>query len=131
MMATFWGLLGDVERKRGNWDAAESLYRQSLQLRAELGDRAGMAISTGCLGEIAMLKGNLDEAKKLMLDSLKSLTELGDEYKIAESNYDLARLEKQRGNLTLAQQYYDKAKTIYQQLGAIKDLERIEKEWLV
>jgi tetratricopeptide (TPR) repeat protein len=81
--------LGDIERNRGNWDVAKSLYRQSLQLRTELG---GLAL-------------------------------------IAEGDFDFALLEKQRGNMTLAQQYYDKAKTIYQQLGAIKDLERIEKEW--
>ncbi|MFM7601513.1 MAG: hypothetical protein ACKO7R_09990 [Pseudanabaena sp.] len=49
---------------------------------------------------------------------------------IAINLSDFALLEKERGNLTLAQQYYDKAKTIYKQLGAIKDLESIEKEWL-
>ncbi|MEI6063780.1 MAG: hypothetical protein WCQ26_04250, partial [Pseudanabaena sp. ELA748] len=55
--------------------------------------------------------------------------ELGDSYKVAVNFSDFALLEKQRGNLPLAQQYYDQAKTIYQQLGAVKALERIEKEW--
>jgi hypothetical protein len=43
-MATSWGLLGDIERNRGNWDEAERLYRQSLEVETELGDRSGMAI---------------------------------------------------------------------------------------
>jgi tetratricopeptide (TPR) repeat protein len=81
--------LGDIERNRGNWDAAESLYRQCLQLGTELGS--------------------------LVL--------------IARGNFCFALLKKQRGNLTLALQYYNQTKTIYQQLGAIKDLEHIEKEW--
>jgi tetratricopeptide (TPR) repeat protein len=89
-MATSWGVLGDIDRNRGNWDAAEALYRQSLQVNEEL--------------------GSLDM--------------------IAANNFDFALLEKQRGNLIIAQQYYEKAKSIYQQLGAKKDLERIEQEWL-
>ena len=51
-IAMIWGVLGDIERNRGNWDAAESLYRQSLQLRTELSDHAGMASSWGALGDI-------------------------------------------------------------------------------
>ena len=67
--------------------------------------------------------------RNLYRQSLQLCTELGGLALIAEGDFDFALLEKQRGNMTLAQQYYDKAKTIYQQLGAIKDLERIEKEW--
>jgi cytochrome c-type biogenesis protein CcmH/NrfG len=44
-MASSWGLLGDIERNRGNWDEAEKLYRQSLEVETELGDREGMAIA--------------------------------------------------------------------------------------
>jgi hypothetical protein len=49
---------------------------------------------------------------------------------MAMGSYAFALLEKQRGNLTIAQQYYEKAKSICQQLGAKKDLESIEQEWL-
>ena len=128
-MASSWEVLGYIENIRGNWDAAESLYRQSLQLRTELGDRAGMASSWGVLGDIERNRGNWDVAESLYRQSLQLRTELGGLSLIAEGNFDFALLEKQRGNLTLAQQYYDQAKTIYQKLGAIKDLERIEKEW--
>ncbi|MDQ2099281.1 MAG: tetratricopeptide repeat protein [Tychonema bourrellyi B0820] len=128
-MASSWGLLGDIERNRGNWDEAERLFRQSLALRTELGDREGMATSIGCLGEIEMLRGNLDVAEPLLKECLAKLTELKQPSKIAEANYDLARLHRQRGNTVVAQQHYDTAHGIFQQLGAAKDLERIEKEW--
>ncbi|MEG4406655.1 tetratricopeptide repeat protein [Microcoleus sp. MON2_D5] len=128
-MATSWGSLGDIERNRGNGDEAERLYRQHLEVMTELGDRAGMATSIGCRGEIEMLRGNLDTAEPLLKECLAKLKELKLPSKIAEANYDLARLERQRGNTEVAQQHYDTAHQIFQQLGAAKDLEEIDREW--
>ncbi|WP_293127856.1 tetratricopeptide repeat protein [Microcoleus sp. bin38.metabat.b11b12b14.051] len=128
-MASSWGLLGNIERNRGNWDEAERLYRQSLELRTELGDREGMATSIGCLGEIEMLKGNLDAAEPLLQEALAKMQELGERAKLAEANYDLALLYRKRNNPELAQQHYNTAHQIFEQLGAAKDLERIDREW--
>jgi tetratricopeptide (TPR) repeat protein len=128
-MASSWGLLGDIERIRGNWDEAEKLYRQALALRTELGEREGMAISIGCLGENELGRGNLDTAEQLLTEALGKMQILGMTWHIAETNYDLARLERKRGNTEVAQQHYDTAHQIFQQLGAAKDLERIDREW--
>ena len=128
-MASCWGVLGDIERNRGNWDEAERLYRQSLELRTELGDRSGMAASIGCLGETELGRGNLDAAEPLLQEALVKMQELGMTWHIGETNYDLARLERQRNNPELAQQHYNTAHQIFQQLGAAKDLEKIEREW--
>jgi tetratricopeptide (TPR) repeat protein len=128
-MASSWGVLGDIARNRGNWDEAERLYRQSLQVREELGDRSGMATSIGCLGEVEMLRGNLEQALPLLQQSLQQVQELGDPRKIAEANWDLARLEIKRHNPAAAQTHYTTAHTLYTQLGAAKDLEKIEQEW--
>lgn len=128
-MASSWGVLGSIERNRGNWDEAERLYRQSLELRTELGDRSGMATSIGCLGETELGRGNLDAAEPLLQEALVKMQELGMTWHIAETNYDLAQLYRQRNNPELAQQHYNSAHQIFQQLGAAKDLERIEREW--
>jgi RNA polymerase-interacting CarD/CdnL/TRCF family regulator len=88
-----------------------------------------MATSIGCLGEIEMLRGNLDAAEPLLKGSLAKLEELGEPSQIAEANYDLARLERKRNNPELAQQHYNTAHQFFQQLGAAKYLERIEREW--
>jgi len=128
-MTYSWELLGDIERNRGNWDEAEKLYRQALALRTELGDREGMAKSIGCLGENELGRGNLDTAEQLLTEALGKMQILGMTWHIAETNYDLARLERKRGHTEVAQQHYDTAHQILQQLGAAKDLERIDREW--
>ena len=121
--------LGYMYKFLGYWDKSETLYKESLQLREELGDRAGMAEIWGLLGDIERNRGNWDAAESLYRQSLQVCTEIGNRAGVAMVSFDFALLEKQRGNLSLAQQYYDRAKTIYQQLGAVKDLERIETEW--
>ena len=128
-MARSWGLLGDIERNRGNWDEAERLYRQSLELTTELGDPPGMATSIGCLGENELGRGNLDAAEPLLQEALAKMQELGMTWHIAETNYDLALLYRKRNNPELAQQYYNTAHQIFEELGAAKDLERIDREW--
>jgi tetratricopeptide (TPR) repeat protein len=128
-MAYSWGLLGDIERNRGNWDEAETLYRQSLEMMTELGDRQGIATSIGCLGENELARGNLDTAEQLLTEALGKMQKLGMTWHIAEVNYCFARLERKRGNTEVAQQHYDTAHQIFQQLGAAKDLERIDRQW--
>ncbi len=124
-----WGLLGNIEQCRGNWDEAERLYRQCLAIETELGDRAGMATSIGCLGYNELARGNLDTAEPLLTEALGQMQTLGMTWHIAEVNYCFARLHRKRGNTEVAQQHYDTAHQILQQLGAAKDLERIEREW--
>jgi tetratricopeptide (TPR) repeat protein len=128
-MAYSWGGLGEIERKRGNWDEAERLYRQCLELMTELGDCSGMAASIGCLGETELGRGNLDAAEPLLQEALAKMQELGMSWNIAETNYDLAQLYRQGNNPELAQQHYNTAHQIFQQFGAAKDLEKIEREW--
>ncbi len=122
------GLLGILERNRGNWDEAERLYRQSLQLREELGDRSGIATSIGCLGENELGRGNLENAETLLKQALSQMEELGMTDSIAETNYDLAKLYRAKDNPTKAQEHYTIALQIYTQLGAMKDVEKMENE---
>ena len=129
MIAGATGQLGDIERKRGNWDAAERLFRQCLELRQELGDRSGMVVSIGCLGENELGRGNLDAAETLLKDALQQMETLGMTWHIAETNWDLAQLERQRGSHPQAQQHYAVAHQLFTQLGAKKDLEKIDREW--
>ncbi len=124
-----WGLLGNIEQCRGNWDEAERLYRQCLAIETELGDREGIATSIGCLGENELGKGNLDTAEQLLTEALGQMQTLGMTWHIAEVNYCFARLHRKCGNTEVAQQHYDTAHQIFQQLGAAKDVEKIEKEW--
>ncbi|MBD2546252.1 tetratricopeptide repeat protein [Planktothricoides raciborskii] len=128
-MASSWGVLGDIARNRGKWDEAEKLYRQSLDLRTELGDRAGMAETWASLGENELGKGNLDTAEQYLTEALADMENLKMTWHIAETNFDLAKLWRQRGNEEIAQKHYEKSHQLYEKLGAMKDLERIERDW--
>jgi CHAT domain-containing protein len=116
-MASSWGLLGYIERNRGNWDEAERLYRQSLQIRTELGDRSGMASSWGVLGDIEKKRGNWDEAERLYRQSLQLRTELGDRSGMATSWGSLGDIERKRGNWDEAERLYRQKLDTCQQLG--------------
>ena len=43
-MAINYGNLGILASKRGNWDEAETLYRQALEIDEALGSKESMAI---------------------------------------------------------------------------------------
>jgi len=111
--------LGDIERNRGNWDAAESLYRQSLQLRTELGDRAGMATSWGVLGDIERNRGNWDAAESLFRQSLQLRTDLGDRAGMAAVWGVLGDIERNRGNWDAAIEHYVNALTFKENLMGV------------
>jgi Tetratricopeptide repeat len=81
------------------------------------------------LGEVELGLNNLGEAKKLLRDALQQMELLGAKHLIAEVNWDLARLELRKSNQPLAEQYYQTAHQMFSELGAAKDLERIEREW--
>jgi len=88
-----------------------------------------MASLIGCLGENELGRGNLDEAETLLQDALLQMQQLGMTDGIAETNWDLAQLYRAKNNPALAQQHYTTAHQLFTQLGAKKDLEKIEKEW--
>lgn len=50
-------------------------------------------------------------------------------WQIAETNWDLAQLYQQCNNPELAQHHYETAHQLFTQLGAKKDIEKIEREW--
>ncbi|MEG4083086.1 tetratricopeptide repeat protein [Microcoleus sp. POL10_C6] len=103
--ASSWGVWGDIEGNRGNWD--------ELEVETDVGDRSGMAASINCLGENELGRGNLDAAEPLLQEALAKLQELGESAKIAEANYGLAQLERKPNNPELAQQHYNSAHQIF------------------
>jgi tetratricopeptide (TPR) repeat protein len=128
-IAISWGVLGYIARKRGDYDKAESLYLQSLELHTELGDRAGIAALWGCLGENELGRGELAIAEMWLEKALPVMEELQMNWYIAETNWDLARLYRAKGDDRLAQEHYTKSNQLFTQLGAQKELEKIETAW--
>ena len=63
------GSLGNVAVLRGDLDAAEKLYRESLDIEANLGGLAGQATTLSNLGNIAKQRGDSDAARQLWSES--------------------------------------------------------------
>ncbi|MGD2247672.1 MAG: CHAT domain-containing protein, partial [Candidatus Methanofastidiosia archaeon] len=62
--------LGIVLQSFGEYDKAEKLYRESLDIAKKIGDTAGVARSLHQLGMIHQFKGEYDKAEKLYRESL-------------------------------------------------------------
>jgi tetratricopeptide (TPR) repeat protein len=119
------GLLGDIARYRGEYDEANVLYRRSLQLLIELGDRAGVAICWASLGENELEEGNFAAAEIHLKKALVSMKNLKMAWHIAEINWALSKIYRAKGDLKQSQIYYDIAATLFSKIGAKKDLAKI------
>ena len=56
-----YGQLGRLAQDRGDYDAAEPLYRKSLEISERIGDQAGVATCYAVLGGLSEALGNLDQ----------------------------------------------------------------------
>jgi tetratricopeptide (TPR) repeat protein len=105
--------LANLYRSLSNWNKAESLYQECLDIETEIGNRAGMASSWGCLGDIARNRGDYDKAEALYHQSLAVYNEIGDRAGMATSWGVLGDIARNRGD-------YDKAEALYHQSLAVK-----------
>src|SRR5262249_45816271 len=64
--------------KQGDYEAARSLYDESLAISRELGNKVSIAISLNNLGKIAREQGDPRAARALHRESLLIRRELGD-----------------------------------------------------
>jgi tetratricopeptide (TPR) repeat protein len=107
--------LANLYRSLSDWNNAESLYQECLNIETELGDRAGMATSWGLLGDIARNRGDYDQAEALYNQSLAVRTELGDRAGMATSWGCLGENELERGNLEAAETWLKQALPIFEE----------------
>ncbi|XWK89885.1 MAG: tetratricopeptide repeat protein [Phormidium sp.] len=110
-------------------NSIEKVYEDIIERNTTEFSLEVVAIAMAALGKIRIIQGDFETAKDLLIKALSMFEELQIQKSIAETNYDLAQLYRQRNNTELAQQHYNTAHQIFQQLGAAKDLERIAREW--
>jgi tetratricopeptide (TPR) repeat protein len=90
----------------------------------------GMLTTTKSLAKVELARGNLNKAEEYLIDILPQMENSGIAWSIGDTKFYLAIIEKRRGNLSLAQKYYEEARKIFGEVGAIRGLDRIEREWL-
>ncbi len=128
-VASSLALLGKISYLQGDFYEAQKLYENSLQICTELNNRSGIAIAWSCLGENELAMGNLKMAEVLMKKALAVMEDLPMTDYIAETYWDLARLYRSKPDHQKAQEHYEIAHQLFTQLGAKKDLEKIEANW--
>jgi tetratricopeptide (TPR) repeat protein len=76
-LSTSYHQLGMLAQDRGDYDTAETLYRQSLEIRERLGNQAGVATTYSVLAGLSEALGNLDQAVAYLADALAIRLKLG------------------------------------------------------
>jgi len=101
--------MGHVARNQGDLEDAKAYYQRSLNIRREVGDRYGMAISLNELGAVALMEHDLAQSERYYREALSIRRGLQQPYHLAEDWIGLARLNLAREELETAMDYAKKA----------------------
>lgn len=108
---------GAMAYYRGDYTTVRSLWEESLAIRRELGDTAGIARSLNNLGAVAREEGDYDTARALWEESLAIKRELGDKPGIAVSFCNLGDLAREQGDLAAARSRWEESLKTWRALG--------------
>ena len=109
--------LGLANMTLGNWTAAESHYRQAIEIFSNLGDRLNLANAYSQLGYALQAQGLYDEVLRLQLDALEIREELStDSSLIARSVGAVGMVYQNLGNLDQAMKYFEESLRIRQNI---------------
>ncbi|NQT52897.1 tetratricopeptide repeat protein, partial [bacterium] len=127
LLAHFYNNFGEIHRHQRHLDPAQELYTHSLQIREDIGDLSGVAMSRNNLGltckvraEIAAANGDpatavshYHEARRWFDRAIKLAAEIGDDHRKADSLNNLATLCRLDNQLREALAHYNEAHRLY------------------
>jgi tetratricopeptide (TPR) repeat protein len=133
-VAGIWHQTGRVYQRAGQFDAAETAYRRSLEIRTQIGDRAGQASSLIALGVLYNDSMNRpEEAVTFYRQAADICVELGDlklegiaRNNIADTLRQLQRYDEARGEIQRAIECYQPfgvAVEIYKSFNILHQIE--------
>jgi len=109
--------VGGLHQDLGEYGQARQAYGEALEIKQQLGDRAGVATSLHNLGNVAYLQGDYPEARRLYQESLAIKQQLGDRAGVAKTLHQLGLLAQATGDYPEARRLYQESLAIAQQLG--------------
>jgi tetratricopeptide (TPR) repeat protein len=128
-MASSLGAWASIKIERGDYQSAQLMLKQKQEICTDLGDSLGLADAIGGLGVVALKREEYDLAEQLLESALSEFERLNARYESGEYRFALAQLWQRRNNPDRAQHHYTIARDLYTQLGAAKDLDRIQTEF--
>jgi predicted ATPase len=126
--AVLGGMLGNYAGYAmlcGDFDLAQRLHEETMQLFVEVGNEAALAWSLNRLGDVARERGDGKTARARYEESLSKFRELGDKGGTAGCLYDLAVLIAAAGGWGAAEKFGREALSIYRELGQIAYYPRV------
>ncbi|MEM8778968.1 MAG: tetratricopeptide repeat protein, partial [Cyanobacteria bacterium P01_G01_bin.49] len=125
-MGLMYADLGDLLREIGEYGEAKENLEISLEIKKNLGDIKGKAVTNGQLASLAYMQDNLLEAEKRYKETLKAFQSLNEPVMEAQAWHHLGMVYKDAKRWEAAETYYRKSAEIQVNLGNIKD---VAKTW--
>ncbi len=110
-------MLGILAQARGDYAAAERLYRRALETFERIGDQTAMAASYHQLGWLAQARGDYDTAEPLYRRSLEIKERRGDQAGMSTSYHHLGWLAHLWGDYDAAEPLYRRSLEIKERIG--------------
>jgi tetratricopeptide (TPR) repeat protein len=114
--AAWLSQLGNIALRRGDFDAAESLYRRSLEIKESVDDQRGVANSYGQLGTLHKERGELDEAESHYRRALDIQEQIDDRRGMATAFHQLGIVAENRNEFDQAEPLYRRSLEIEEEL---------------
>jgi eukaryotic-like serine/threonine-protein kinase len=111
-------LMGAALLGVGNYEAARSHYRDSLQLMQDLKDRRGIAVSLGHLGSVAFALADFEDARSNYNQALKIYREVEDTLGVQQTLNHLGDVLYEIGDHDTAKKYYQESLDLARERGA-------------
>ncbi len=115
----------EVYARLGKLDKAKLYADKAMELGNKINDKFLIAGTLGVYGIIHRKKKEWDQALQSFNDAVAILTEINVPYYIAEKSQEIAFMFKDKGDKESAIQYFKKALDIYQKLGAVAMIEKV------
>jgi predicted ATPase/serine/threonine protein kinase len=108
---------GVLAGEQGNYESADALMRENLDIARQLRDTQGVAISLNALAVHGRDRGDLAVARSLFEESLVLWRELDDPKAVARSLSNLANVVKLQGDYAHARSLHAECLSIFKELG--------------
>ena len=115
--AVFIHGIGNLASGRGDYETAEREYRRSLEIKEEIGNRAGMARSYNQLGILADARGDYETAEREYRRSLEINEEIGSREDMASTYHNLGVNAQNRGDYETAEREYRRSLEMEEEIG--------------
>ena len=118
-------VVGDVYLAKGNYDSAQSIYKQSLEMAQAQGVKSFEAGVLHRLGNSYLLDGKLDQAEEILLYSVDLSEESGFLDELSKSHRHLAQVYKEKGKINEAYFHQSEFVVLYDSLLSKSNRDRL------